>query len=152
MSALAAPARARAPSRLAQSPHPQPRRHARNTREITDALDTLFAELVEGVPGRASYVLNGGDAGLLASLDRLMAEAASAERPGGTSIAAHAEHLRYALGLMNRWAAGGNPFADADWAGAWRHPAVTDEAWAGRRAALREEAARWHATEGSSVP
>jgi hypothetical protein len=34
----------------------------------------------------------------------------------GATIAAHAQHVRYGLSLMNRWAAhGGNPFADAMW-------------------------------------
>ena len=55
-------------------------------------------------------VLNGGDTGLLRSLDHLSAAAASAPSAGGPSIAAHVEHLRYGLSLMNRWAAGENPF------------------------------------------
>ena len=40
-----------------------------NTREITSTLTTLLGELLDGPPGREAYMLNGGDAGLLRSLD-----------------------------------------------------------------------------------
>lgn len=121
-----------------------------NTREITDALTTLFGELVEGAPASSAYVLNGGDPGLLRSLDRLSAEQASAAAPGGSSVAAHAEHLRYGLSLMNRWTAGEeNPFAGADWSEAWRRATVTEDEWERLRAALRDEARRWMQTLGT---
>jgi hypothetical protein len=58
-------------------------------------------------------------------------------------VAAHVEHLRYGLSLMNRWSAGENPFDDADWSAAWRRPVVTDAEWARLRADLRDEAHRW---------
>lgn len=79
-----------------------------DTSSITDALTTLHTELVDGAHRRMSYMLNGGDPGLLASLDRLDARAASATpADGGASIAAHVAHLRYGYSLMNRWAAEG---------------------------------------------
>ena len=77
----------------------------------------LFSELVDGArdPGGA-FMLNSGDVGLLRSLDMLSPAAASRSVNGGATIAAHAQHLRYGLSLMNRWATeGGNPFADAKW-------------------------------------
>ena len=115
-----------------------------NTSEIADTLTTLFAELVNGAPRQGTYMLNPGDAGLLGSLDRLSAEAASASSEGGATIAAHAEHLRYGLSLMNRWAGGEpNPFATADWTAAWKTTSVSDDEWAELRAGLREEAQRW---------
>jgi hypothetical protein len=114
-----------------------------NTREITDSLGTLFSELVDGAPERGTYMLNPGDAGLLRSLDRLSAEAASAAADGGASIAAHVEHLRYGLSLMNRWAAGENPFRDADWNAAWNTRTVSDAEWQKLRADLADEAHRW---------
>lgn len=116
-----------------------------NTRDLTDAMTTLFAELVDGAP-EAAYMLNPHDPGLLRSLDRLDARAASASSHGGGSIAAHVDHLRYGLSLMNRWAGGENPFADADWSESWRHGEVDDAAWARLRADLADEAHRWRET------
>lgn len=115
-----------------------------NTTELAETLTTLFAELVDGAPEGMCYMLNGGDAGLLRSLDRLSAEAASASAQGGATIAAHVEHLRYGLSLMNRWAGGEpNPFATADWTVAWNTTSVSDAEWARLRAGLRDEAHRW---------
>ena len=116
------------------------------TDEIADNVRTLFTELVNGAPPTGAFVLNPGDRGLLASLDRLSAAAASELRPGGSSVAAHVEHLRYGLSLMNRWAGGENPFADANWAASWEHTTVDDAEWAERRRALRDQADRWLAT------
>ena len=111
--------------------------------ELAAALSTLFTELVEGAPETGAYVLNRGDGGLLASLDRLSAEAASAATQGGATVAAHVDHLRYGLSLMNRWSAGENPFHDADWGQAWDTTTVSEAGWAQLRNALRDEAQRW---------
>ena len=100
-----------------------------NTRELTGTLATLFDELVDGAPASGAYILNRGDAGLLRSLDKLSAADASERVAGGATIAAHVDHLRYGLSLMNRWSAGDNPFADADWTASWRMAEVTDTAW-----------------------
>src|SRR6476646_1732800 len=101
------------------------------TLEIAPSLARLFSELVNGVSGTGgASVLNTGDIGLLRSLDRLPAGDASRAVNGGATIAAHAQHLRYGLSLMNRWAAeGGNPFADATWDAAWKTSAVDAAAW-----------------------
>ncbi len=119
-----------------------------DTGPITGALATLFTELVDGPPGETAYMLNQGDAGLLRSLDRLSARAASKSAEGGASIAAHVEHLRYGVSLMNRWVAGENPFRDADWSAAWRTREVTEEEWERLRAGLGDEAHRWLAALG----
>jgi hypothetical protein len=113
------------------------------TDDLSKSLATLFGELVEGAPATGAYVLNAGDAGLLRSLDRLSAAAASRQTATGSSIAAHVDHLRYGLSLMNRWSAGENPFKDADWAVSWRRTAVSDAEWQTLRADLRTETARW---------
>lgn len=114
-----------------------------NTTAFGDTLTTLLAELVDGTPPSGGFVLNRSDPGLLRSLDRVSADAASALTPAGSSIAAHVEHLRYGLSLMNRWASGENPFRDADWSASWRKTTVTDAEWARLRAQLLEEARRW---------
>jgi hypothetical protein len=118
------------------------------TNEASDALYRLFGELIDGAAaGGAAFILNSGDAGLLRSLDRLSAEEASRRVNDGATIAAHAQHLRYGLSLMNRWAAeGGNPFADARWDEAWKITRVDDRAWTEIRNGLRDEAHRWLTT------
>ena len=116
-----------------------------HTAEMAATLTTLFSELVDGAtnPGGA-YMLNSGDAGLVASLDKLAAQEASLAVHGGATIAAHAQHVRYGLSLMNRWARdGGNPFAGATWEEAWKTSAVDAAAWAEIRNGLRAETRDW---------
>ncbi|HEX5075398.1 MAG TPA: hypothetical protein VFW03_19460 [Gemmatimonadaceae bacterium] len=122
------------------------------TDNITRSLTTLFSELAFGAkaPVGGNFILNSGDAGLLASLDRLSAAEASRSVNGGATIAAHAEHERYGLSLMNRWASeGGNPFADARWDEAWKTSTVDEERWSEIRNGLRDEANRWLEVLGS---
>jgi hypothetical protein len=116
-----------------------------NTGDIAPTLATLFAELVDGAsrPGEA-FILNSGDAGLLNSLDRLIAADASRSVDGGATIAAHARHVAYGLTLMNRWAReGGNPFADATWQEAWKTSAVDDAGWNAIRRELGSQVRWW---------
>jgi hypothetical protein len=112
---------------------------------LAPSLSTLFGELVDGASGPAGYVLNQGDAGALRSLDALSAADASQSTPGGATIAAHLDHVRYGFSLLNRWAAGENPWDDADWAASWKITTVSDAEWVGLRAALRDELVRWRA-------
>ena len=114
-----------------------------NTAHIANTMATLFSELIQGSAKSGGYMLNGGDEGLLRSLDKLSAAAASATHGGGASIAAHVDHLRYGLSLMNRWGAGEQPFGNADWGASWKKVTVTDDEWAQLRAALRREALAW---------
>ena len=114
-----------------------------NTSDLGSTLPTLFAELIDGAPQSEAYMLNRGDAGLLRSLDKLSATAASAATPHGSTIAAHVDHLRYGLSLMNRWSAGENPFDDADWSASWRRTRVSAAQWRQLRDELASEAHRW---------
>ena len=113
--------------------------------ELSHSLQRLFSELVEGANHpKGAFMLNTGDVGLLTSLDRLSAADASRAVNGGATIAAHTQHVRYGLSLMNRWAAeGGNPFADATWDAAWKLSAVNDAEWKEIREGLRTETHRW---------
>ncbi len=117
-----------------------------STPQFADTLSTLLRELVDGSPDpRArTYMLNRGDPGLLAALERLSAAAASATPGGGPSIAAHADHLRYGLSLLNRWAAGmPASWEETDWTASWKKRVVSATEWRALRDELRREASAW---------
>ena len=114
-----------------------------NTGEVAKTLGVLLGELIDGAAKDGGYMLNAGDEGLLRSLEKLPAADASALTPTGSSIAAHVDHVRYGLSLMNRWSQGENPFQSADWGASWRKTAVSDSEWRQRVSDLSAEAARW---------
>jgi hypothetical protein len=115
------------------------------TNDLSPILATLFSELVAGPPpGSDAFMLNSGDTGLLRSLEKLSPADASRNTNDGATIAAHAQHVRYGLSLMNRWAReGGNPFADARWDEAWKIRHVDAARWSEIRTGLRDETGRW---------
>jgi len=115
------------------------------TMDTSQTVSRLFSELVDGTRGDGNaFILNTGDVGLLRSLDRLSAAEASASSNQGATIAAHAQHVRYGLSLMNQWAKeGGDPFANARWDEAWKVGAVDAPAWDEIRNGLRDETRRW---------
>ena len=124
-----------------------------STQQLTTVLSTVLNELVHGSPdpSAGTYVLNRGDLGLLASLERLPAAAASATHEGGASIAAHVDHLRYGLSLLNRWAAGvPAPWQGQDWTASWKKIVVSETEWRTLRDELRREASAW--TEALRTP
>lgn len=122
------------------------------TTELRPLLAGLFSELIDGPDKkRGAFMLNSGDAGLLRSLEKLSAADASRSVNEGATIAAHVQHVRFGLSLMNRWAAeGGDPFADAKWDEAWKTSAVGAAAWQEIRDGLRDEARRWAEALGST--
>ena len=113
---------------------------------LRDALRDLLRELLDGPPGGMAFVVNPGDRGLLGSLALLSAVEASSRAGGRSSIASHVRHLRYGFELLNRWARGENPFADADYAASWEHQQVTDGEWLELREGLEREARAWMAS------
>src|SRR4029078_7757788 len=114
------------------------------TTEASRAVSRLFSELVDGTSGGNAFILNTGDIGLVRSLQKMSAAEASISANEGATIAAHAQHVRYGLSLMNRWAReGGNPFADAQWDAAWKVSAVDAAGWDEIRTGLRDETERW---------
>jgi hypothetical protein len=114
-----------------------------NTAEISSALGALLSELVDGASADGGYMLNPGDDGLVRSLEKLSAADASALTTTGSSIAAHVDHIRYGLSLMNRWSHGENPFGSADWSESWKKTSVSEPGWQQRIFELRAEADRW---------
>jgi hypothetical protein len=114
-----------------------------NTGTVASALGTLFAELVNGSSKSGGYALNPGDEGLLRSLDKVSAADASVLTPAGSSIAAHVDHLRYGLSLLNRWSRGEKPFEDADWTASWRKTTVSETEWRRLKNDLLTECSFW---------
>lgn len=113
---------------------------------LTQAIDTLLSELVDGGTGEACYVLNPTDPGILRSLDRLSAaDASTTPSAGGAPIAAHVDHLCYGFELLNRFAAGENAFDTADYSASWRRTRVSDEEWIALRQRLRDGLTAWRA-------
>ncbi|HEX8385190.1 MAG TPA: DinB family protein [Rubricoccaceae bacterium] len=113
------------------------------------ALGTVLSEILDGSRPDSGLLLNRGDGGLLSSLDGLSAAEASALPPSGAaSIAAHVDHLRYGLGLLNRWGHGEDPFEDADWTASWRRNTVSEPEWEQLRAQLRDEAKEFQSAVG----
>ena len=116
-----------------------------DTAFFAPVLLTLLSEIVDGSPDatRRTYVLNQGDVGLIVSLDRLSAAAASVAH-GGPSIAAHVDHLWYGLSLLNQWAKGTlPPKQEMDWTASWRRNVVSDAEWQNLRFELRREVGAW---------
>jgi hypothetical protein len=121
------------------------------TSETGPVLVRLFSELVDGASDpNGAFILNSGDVGVLKSLDKLSAADASRSVHDGATIAAHAQHVRYGLSLMNEWAtAGGNPFANAKWDDAWKISGVNEPEWQEIRTGLRAETHAWVRALGS---
>ena len=115
------------------------------TNDVAATLARLFAELVDGTAAfDGGYIVNTGDVGLLKSLDKLSAADASRSTNDGATIAAHVQHERYGLSLMNRWAKdGGNPFADAKWDEAWTIRQVDARTWDEIRNGFASEVRTW---------
>ena len=111
--------------------------------DLFTSVHALMRELTYGTAPTGGFVLNGGDTGLLASLDRLTPDDASMSSHGGATIAAHVAHVSYGLSLMNRWAGGEDPFPSADWNAAWQIGRVSQDEWDRLRAELRVEIDRW---------
>ena len=109
------------------------------------ALQTLLTELADGPPGEGCFVLNPHDQGLVKQLESIDAATASSRpMPGTTTVADHANHLLYAISLMNRWAGGEeNPFATADWPGSWKRGKVNEAEWRDVVKQLRSALDQW---------
>ena len=115
------------------------------TPDSVPVLAHLFSELINGaVADGGAFILNSGDVGLLRSLDKISPAEASRSVNDGATIAAHAQHVRYGLSLMNEWATeGGDPFANAKWDEAWKTNVVNAAEWDEIRSGLRDEAHDW---------
>jgi hypothetical protein len=113
--------------------------------DVMRAMTTVLREVVDGAARDGGWLLNRSDQGLLRSLGSLSAAAASTiPQNGGSSIAAHVDHIRYGLELFNRWSRGEkDPFTGADWSASWDRVRVSEAEWAALRGQLAAEAHAW---------
>lgn len=112
--------------------------------EVMNALLKVLTELIDGASRDVAWVLNPEDPGLISSLSRVSAENASAVPAGGSaSIAAHVDHLRYGLELLNRWTRDESAFENAAYSASWDRLIVSEAQWASLREALAKEAHAW---------
>jgi len=113
---------------------------------LSQALQRILSELVDGPPPDFCFVLNPKDPGLLRSIARLSAAEASRLSPeGGASIAAHVDHVRYGFEVLNRWVGGEeDAFEKADYSQSWQRTTVSDAEWPQLQARLAEEIRRWN--------
>lgn len=104
---------------------------------ITGQLLGVLREAFEG-PDRWSYFADTG-AGLFDTLEALTAEEAAAP-VGGTSIAAHARHILFALDASAAWMGGDR--TPRDWRSSWHTDPLDEKEWLdlldGLRDAYRE--------------
>lgn len=111
--------------------------------QFRESLGQLLRELLQGPAPDAAFVLNRGDRGLLDSLAQLSAAEASAAPNGRVSVAAHVDHLRYGISLLNRWARGEDPWKAANFSASWQRVHVTEQQWTELRQALAVETRAW---------
>lgn len=122
------------------------------TTEVIGLAREFFAEAYEGPQSHGSWFVTAApDAGLFGTIAPLGADAASRPaRPGGPSIAAHVEHLRWSLANVNATVRGA-PW-NADWSASWSVREVDEKAWAELRRAVRAEYDELHATLAAEPP
>jgi len=113
---------------------------------VFNSVHTLLSELIDGpAPGQGTWILDRDpQAGFAGTLQQLSAAQASRHVISGeSSLAGHANHILFSLTLMNRWAAGENPFAGADWQGSWALQTVDEAQWATLQKNLLGQAHGW---------
>ncbi len=93
--------------------------------DFSKSLNYLFKETFEGSPKERSMYLDSG-AGIFSTIVDLSAENASISI-AGANIAAHTEHLRYYLDVLNNFLNG--TVQVADWSKSWNIEEVSDNEW-----------------------
>jgi hypothetical protein len=97
-------------------------------------LVAVLRESFEGSQGGGYFTDQGPEAGLLGTLDRLSAAEAS-RLVGGTSVAAHAQHVAFGLAVSTAWPKGDPTLQD--WEQSWAVRTVDKAGWSALREKLR---------------
>jgi hypothetical protein len=104
---------------------------------FTDSFFQLLTETFVGPPANTGSAYLDKGAGLFQTLDGLTAEQASRRaQPGGTTIAAHCEHVRFYIAALHAYMRGAT--GRTDWSQSWLVAEVTAEDWEGVKAGLRQ--------------
>src|SRR5690606_2346980 len=108
---------------------------------LTQAFHDRYQELLDGArAGEPTWVTSGGpEGGLNGTLAALDAEQASRD-VAGTSAAAHAEHVRWAIQMVNDHFDGIPP--SGDWSASWTVKVVDQAEWDRLRIELRQAGER----------
>ncbi|HET7658564.1 MAG TPA: hypothetical protein VFK37_09745, partial [Bacillales bacterium] len=104
---------------------------------LQSALKDVLQEAFDGTKTNGScFVSSQPDTGIFGTLDGLSAERASTP-VNGVTMAAHADHTRYYLWVINEMFAGKSP--EKDWEESWKIGEVDEPRWREIRAHLKEE-------------
>ncbi len=115
-----------------------------NQTDFTQALSILFRETFEGMPTREEQVYLDYDAGIFKTLGSIDAAQASAEINSNT-IAAHSEHARFYLELLDNYL--NKDFRVLDFKQSWRIKTVGEDEWD----TLREEMSKIYRKVGETL-
>lgn len=107
-------------------------------RQLNRIFKERYRELLEGMPeGEPTWVTTGGpEGGLHGTLAAISAEQAS-RSIGGSSIASHTGHVRWAIAMVNDYFRGVEP--TSDWSRSWLVERVDDASWRELRDDLKRE-------------
>ena len=97
-----------------------------NQEDFTTALSILFRETFEGMPTAEEQVYLAHDTGIFATLGAIDAEKASTE-VNGVSIAAHSEHARFYIELLDNYM--NKDWRVIDFKQSWRVTTVNENEW-----------------------
>lgn len=103
-------------------------------RHLVDSLNYLFKETFEGSPPKGSIYLDRG-IGVFNTIAKLDSGLVSKEIAGST-IAAHTDHLRYYLQVLNNFLNG--IVQTADWNESWKKKTISEDDWAKLKTDLAE--------------
>lgn len=97
-----------------------------NQEDFTTALSILFRETFEGMPTTEEQVFLAPDTGIFATLAGLSAAQASTEI-NGVTIAAHSEHTRFYIELLDNYL--NRDMRVIDFQLSWKITTVTEDEW-----------------------
>ena len=106
-----------------------------NQDDFTGALLVLFKEAFEGLSAREGNVFLDGGIGFFTTLGKIDAQQASREINANT-IAAHSEHARFYLELLNNYL--NKDYRVMDFKQSWRIQSVSEDEWESLRENLAQ--------------
>ncbi|MCH1625317.1 hypothetical protein [Fredinandcohnia quinoae] len=104
---------------------------------LKKSFKVLLKETFDGPGGNGSwYTESKPGSGIFGTLERVSAEEASIPVQG-TTLAAHVDHTRYYLWMVNTYMKGEKP--DLDWSESWKISSVDEDTWSRFKANLQNE-------------